>query len=97
MEIILANDIVLVPTTLAVCPDCAGPLITYSDELEETVPGVNLYIPQNGITTCLYDKTHGGMYDDNWYRVDEAISKWLKHGFYLVEVDPATVRSEPQS
>lgn len=96
MEIIWANDIVLVPTTVAVCPECAGPLITYSDELEETVPGVNLYIPQAGITTCLVDKNHGLRHDENWYSVDEAIGEWLKHGFYLVEVDPATVLAEPQ-
>jgi hypothetical protein len=96
MEIIWANDIVLVPTIVAVCPNCAGPLITSSFELEETVPGVSLYIPIWGIAICLFDKNHGSQDDERWYRVDDAISAWLKRGFILVDVDPATVRSEAE-
>ena len=49
------NVVILVPSYVAVCPVCQGPLSAFFDGFEQSFVGVNLYTATMAMLTCLID------------------------------------------
>ena len=80
-------SVVLVPSLIAVCPVCQGPLSALLVELEQAFVGVNLYTAMTAMLTCLIDDdAHQASYDEGWDAAYNDVSQWLKRGGVLVEM-----------
>jgi hypothetical protein len=77
---------VWVPSEVALCPVCYGPLVALPDEFEQICPSVNLYVATTAAeVTCVKDKYHGLPCDEAWEHAYAEVSRWLKRGPFLFE------------
>jgi hypothetical protein len=89
------NSLFLVPSYVAVCPVCQGPLAAFLDESEQPFVGVNLYMATRAMLTCLIDDhKHQGDWDERWEPAYEEVMQWLGRGGVLLELPDAFRDSE---
>ena len=87
------DDCILIPTHVAICPECGGRLEALIDAFDPLVPGVNVYQPSEPVLYCQNENTieHDSGLDCEWFEAYDRVAEWLRKSGILFKAAPAEI------